>query len=161
MRIQHLSMLQLRRHVSTLLLAVAAASLMGCSTFNRDWKAAAAHSAPSDGLAGRWQGTWLSDVNGHTDALRCLMTKVGETNYFARFEAKYKRGIRFTVRYTIPLVTEKRTNDVAFSGEANLGWLRGGVYRYEGHADATTFFSTYECKYDHGTFRMTRPGAGE
>ena len=47
----------------------------------------------------------------------------------------------------------KYTNFVAF----NLGWLAGGVYHYEGRADATNFFSTYTSKYDHGTFQMTRP----
>lgn len=42
-------------------------------------------------------------------------------------------------------------------GEANLGWWRGGIYRYAGRATATNFLSNYECPYDHGTFEMRRP----
>ena len=43
------------------------------------------------------------------------------------------------------------------TGSFWLGFLAGGVYHYEGHADATNYFSTYSCKYDHGTFQMSRP----
>jgi hypothetical protein len=59
--------------------------------------------------------------------------------------------------YTVPLQVEPATNGFKFSGQANLHWYAGGIYKYEGHADATNFFSTYSCKYDHGTFQMTRP----
>jgi hypothetical protein len=64
--------------------------------------------------------------------------------------------MRFTASYTVPLSVEPQDSGSRFRGEADLGWLAGGVYRYEGHATATNFFSTYECKYDGGTFRMTR-----
>ena len=39
--------------------------LSGCSTFNRDWKAAATATAPTNSIAGRWEGKWVSDHNGH------------------------------------------------------------------------------------------------
>ena len=58
--------------------------------------------------------------------------------------------------YTVGLKTEPTEAGCKFRGEANLGALAGGVYRYEGQADATNFFSTYSCKYDHGTFQMRR-----
>lgn len=140
-----------------LVLLLVAGAVAGCSSFNREWKASGVSTRQADDLAGRWEGTWLSNANGHTDQLRCLITKVGETNYSARFQAKYRKVFRFTVYYTVPLVADRRTETNQFQGEANLGWLSGGVYRYEGHATGTNFFSTYECKYDHGTFRMTRP----
>ena len=138
--------------------AIAVVLFAGCSTFNRDWKSAASTTS-TNVLAGRWQGTWLSDANGHTEQLRCLVTQTGATNYSARFQAKYKRGFRFTFNYTVPLVVESGSSAVIFRGEADLGWAAGGVYCYEGNADSTNFFSIYECKYDRGTFRMTRPGA--
>jgi hypothetical protein len=131
--------------------------LGGCSSFNRDWKATGRCPDPGDDFAGRWQGTWLSDVNGHTEQLRSLIAKVDGTNYLARFQAKYRKGIRFTVNYRVPLSVERLGDTNQFRGEADLGWLSGGVYRYAGHASATNFYSTYECKYDHGTFQMTRP----
>jgi hypothetical protein len=127
----------------------------GCSSFNRDWQRAATQPVSTNDLAGRWQGTWLSDVNGHTEQLRCLMSRVSDTNYSARFQAKYRKIFRITFSYTVPLVVERREDGFQFQGEADLGWMAGGVYHYRGHADATNFLSTYECKYDQGTFRMT------
>ncbi|HEX3800430.1 MAG TPA: hypothetical protein VH413_17180 [Verrucomicrobiae bacterium] len=126
----------------------------GCTTFNHDWKQAAGRPTPSD-LEGRWQGVWVSDVNHHTDQLRCVITKKADGVYRARFHAKYHKVLSFG--YTVPLNVEPGTSPAKFSGEADLGFLAGGVYHYEGHADATNYFSTYSCKYDHGTFQMTRP----
>jgi hypothetical protein len=129
--------------------------LAGCSSFSHDWDKAAKQPAPSDGLQGRWQGVWLSDVNQHTGELRCVVTKQDDGTYRARFHAKYNRVLSFG--YTVPLKVEPATNGFKFSGEANLHWYAGGIYHYEGQVDATNFFSTYSCKYDHGTFKMTRP----
>jgi hypothetical protein len=52
---------------------------------------------------------------------------------------------------------EKSDHVLRFEGEADLGWLAGGVYRYDGQATPASFFSTYKSKYDHGTFQMKRP----
>ena len=127
----------------------------GCSTFNRDWKTAAANPAPETGLEGRWQGDWLSGVNGHSGRLRCIVTDSADGSYQARFKAKYRKVLSFG--YTVPLKVERTENLFRFQGEADLGWLAGGVYHYAGRAGPTNFFSTYSCKYDHGTFRMGRP----
>lgn len=136
-----------------LLLAIFLAG--GCTTFDHDWKKTA-RQAPSDDLQGRWQGTWASEADGHTDKLRCVITKKEDGTYRARFHAKYRKVLSFG--YTVPLNVGQTAGAFKFSGEADLGWLAGGVYHYEGHADRTNFFSTYSCKYDHGTFQMTRPG---
>ncbi len=128
----------------------------GCSSFNHEWKRAAANPVPQAGLQGRWQGTWHSDANGHAGKLRCVVTKTEDAMYRARFHAKYMKVLSFG--YTVFLKAEPTaTNGFAFSGQANLGSMAGGVYHYEGHADTTNFFSTYSCKYDHGTFQMARP----
>ena len=58
--------------------------------------------------------------------------------------------------YTVQLNVTETNGVFQFSGQANLGWWAGGVYRYEGHAQEMHFFSTYRCKYDHGTFQMTK-----
>lgn len=138
-----------------LLPLVACLTTIGCSTFNRDWKAAAVTSAPANDIAGRWQGTWRSEVNGHTDKLRCLVTKQSETSYTARFHAKYHKILSFG--YTVNLAVKESGGVFHFQGEANLGKLAGGLYDYAGDASATNFFSTYRCKYDHGIFQMARP----
>ena len=43
-----------------------------------------------------------------------------------------------------------------FSAEADLGWLAGGRYEYDGSVDGDNFRSTYKSKSDYGTFKMAR-----
>ena len=138
-----------------LLPLLAALATVGCSTFNREWKAAAATPAATNDVSGRWQGIWRSDVNGHTGKLRCMVTRQSGTNYTARFHAKYRKILSFG--YTVELAVQESAGLFHFQGEANLGKLAGGIYDYAGEASATNFFSTYRCKYDHGIFQMSRP----
>jgi len=138
-----------------LLVLMPLVALLGvsCSSFNREWQKAGRVPLSTSGLEGRWEGQWISDVNGHRGSLRCIVTKDGEF-YKARFHAKYRKILSFG--YTVPLIADAAQNGYRFSGEADLGSLAGGVYHYDGHAAATNFFSTYSCKYDHGTFQMQR-----
>jgi hypothetical protein len=137
--------------IPTILLLV----LCGCSTFNRDWRRAVAQPPPANSPEGPWDGTWLSNANGHHGKLRCLMTH--ETNDLceARFHATF--GGIFHFNYTAQF--EMQPHSVIgweFNGEANLGKL-GGTYYYEGRATATNLASTYKSKYDYGTFQLHRP----
>jgi hypothetical protein len=127
----------------------------GCSQFHGEWRAAAKQAPPADAIVGRWQGSWKSVPSGHTDKLRCLVTKLDDTRYQAWFHAKYHTIFSFA--YKVELRVEKQTSEFQFKGSADLGKLAGGVYTYDGHANATNFFSTYTAKLDHGTFQMTRP----
>jgi len=127
----------------------------GCSSFNREWKKAAASPPPTNSLPSRWEGTWLSDKNGHTGELLCLLTRVNDTNYQARFKATYWKIFRAS--YTVTFLGELRDGVWQFKGDEDLGWLAGGVYHYEGSVTRTNFFSTYRSKYDHGTFELQRP----
>lgn len=136
--------------IVTLLLAL---STTGCSKFNRDWRAAG--KVQPHGVAGRWEGKWASDANGHSGKLRCLLTRVSENSYEARFHAKYARI--FSFGYTATLTGSHSNGVFAFSGDADLGKMAGGIYTYRGTVNATNFFSTYTSKYDHGTFEMQRP----
>ena len=127
----------------------------GCSTFNRDWKAAAVSPDSANGIEGRWLGTWLSEVNGHTGQLRCLISKQTAGRYQARFHAKYRKILSFG--YTVELSATETGGTNIFQGYADLGWYAGGEYHYEGRATPARFSSTYSSKADHGTFEMTRP----
>ena len=130
--------------------------LAGCSTFQSDWKSATAQPAPAVDMTGPWEGQWKSDVNGHEGRLRCLVSRNDDQTYEARFHAKYRRILGF--KYTVNLSVESdRDQQVVFEGEADLGWYAGGLYRYDGHADPTAFFSTYKSKADAGVFKMNRP----
>jgi hypothetical protein len=136
-----------------LMLAVVLFGASCSSSFNREWRKVGRSPMAGTGLEGRWEGQWISEVNGHHGRLRCIVTKEGDI-YQARFRAKYRKILSFG--YTVPLKAEPTASGYEFRGEADLGALAGGVYHYGGHADATNFFSTYSCKYDHGTFRMIR-----
>ena len=134
----------------------------GCSTFNYEWRQAAKQPAPANDITGRWQGRWVSKSSGHEDKLRALISKVDTNHYDVKFHAAYKsETFKFiTVHFGYTVRMEARTDangTVAFNGSENLGPLAGGVYTYEGSADPTNFFSTYNSKYDRGTFQMQRP----
>jgi hypothetical protein len=125
----------------------------GCS-FNRAWNAAATTPVPANDLQGRWQGTWVSEANAHSGKLRCLVTRLEDGKYQARYHAKYRKILGFG--YTAVIDATQTEGSFKFTGEADLGWA-GGVYHYEGKANSTDFFSTYQSKYDHGMFQMSRP----
>ena len=139
------------------LLVVFALTTAGCSTFNRDWRRAAAVAPPAGDITGPWKGSWVSQVNGHHGALRSLVARIDDTNYRSRYRATYWRWFRF--RYAVDVRVVRDSDGVfKFEGEADLGWLAGGLYRYTGHATPTNFVSTYQSRHDHGVFEMTRPG---
>lgn len=127
----------------------------GCSSFNRDWRRSGRQPVPADSITGRWEGDWSSDVNAHTGKLRCLITHQTNDVYAARFRATYLKVLRFS--YTVPLTVNNSNHVWYFRGEEDLGVAAGGVYRYVGGATATNFHSTYDSKYDRGTFKLLRP----
>ncbi len=130
----------------------------GCSTFNYEWRQAKRKPVPSNEITGPWEGRWVSDANGHQGRLRALITQVDTNHYDVKFHAAYKKWVTVHFGYTVRMETRaKEEGGVSFQGRENLGALAGGVYTYEGHANPTNFFSTYDSKYDRGTFQMTRP----
>lgn len=126
----------------------------GCSSFNNEWKQAA--STEASVLTGRWQGTWVSEVNGHHGKLRCVVSQTTTSEYQANFRATYQSVFHFS--YTVILHAEQKDGECNFQGDADLGWA-GGIYHYAGRADGSNFVSTYSCASDHGTFQMMRPEA--
>jgi hypothetical protein len=127
----------------------------GCRSFDREWEEAAKQPVIAGDIEGPWQGTWKSDATGHTDKLRCMITKQSEGNYNARFKAKYHTVMSFSM--AVPLKVLETNGTYHFTGDADLGWLAGGKYQYVGNATTTNYFSTYTSKYDHGSFQMGRP----
>jgi hypothetical protein len=126
--------------------------LTGCSSFDREWKQAA--SGEESGLTGRWQGTWVSEVNAHHGQLRCVVTQTNGPEYLAHFRATYQAVLHFS--YNVNLQAEKEGDAFQFQGEADLGWA-GGIYHYAGRADGSNFVSSYSSASDHGMFQMKRP----
>ena len=54
----------------SLLLLLPAAGGAGCSSFNREWRAAESTVAPTASPVGLWTGSWQSTANGHRGELR-------------------------------------------------------------------------------------------
>ena len=133
---------------------------VGCSSFNRDWKKAADH--PVHGIEGRWIGRWLSDHNQHNGALRCLINKKEGDLYETRFHAKYKLSF-LTISYPYNMEMTITWTDDAFNfkGEADLGWLAGGLYKYDGTGTTNNLAINYRSPKDRGTFRLPRPQEAE
>jgi len=129
--------------------------LCGCSSFNRAWRNDAPTPAPTGSIEGRWEGHWLSDANGHTGKLRCLLSRDADGEYTAWFRATYMSLFSFS--YRVPLQVEAQDGVWRFHGSEDLGKLAGGVYHYLGSATPTNFHSIYDSPYDHGTFEMLRP----
>jgi hypothetical protein len=127
-----------------------------CSTFQRDWRRALAQPVPADDLQGPWEGFWHSDSNGHNGRLRCLISRLDDRQYRFRYHAVYWGILRFS--YNMDAEVQRQGEAFEFQGAADLGRLAGGVYEYEGRATPSEFFSTYRSKYDHGIFKMARPG---
>src|SRR5215212_9731551 len=61
--------------------------MFGCSSFNKEWDKAAGERA--GGVEGAWVGKWESDAGHGGGALKCLLKKIGEEQFQARFYASY------------------------------------------------------------------------
>jgi len=127
----------------------------GCSSFHSDWKQRASLTPAPDVLEGRWDGTWLSDVNGHTGKLRCIVTRVEGDKYQFQYWATFWKIFRAS--YTVYFDAKKSGGAFQLTGTSDLGGLGGGLYEYQGMVSGTNFTATYKSKGDHGRFKMTRP----
>jgi len=136
------------------LLAAGLLGAAGCSSFERDWKAAVAAPRPSDPLTGPWKGEWRSLASGHSGELRSIITAGPEGGYLARYKAGY--FCCFTFEYTVPMTVVREDERDRFHGSASLGFLAGGVYHYGGEATGGRFNCTYKSGMDHGVFEMER-----
>ena len=142
--------------ISAFLLVLLAA---GCSTFNRDWKSAAAATPPAPGgIEGAWVGIWLSHSNGHTGKLRAIVKRDMTGAYETRFHATFWK--LFSAGYTVTLRVKPDRDVIRLVGHEDLGSYLGcelGEYTYEGRATSTEFKCTYQSEKDRGVFEMTRP----
>jgi len=126
--------------------------LPSCGTaFRKAWSNAPA----SSGVAGKWEGTWLSAVNGHTGTLKCVVTessKAGDHEFFYR--ATWKTILSGSYK-TIQHV-EKKNGAHVFKGDHQMPDWAGGKYHYEGTVNGDEFSACYECAMDRGTYTMRR-----
>lgn len=137
-------------------LRLAFAALLLClpscgSAFRQAWK----HAPTSQGIEGKWEGTWLSAVNGHTGTLKCVVTaspKAGEHEFFYR--ATWKKILSGS--YKAVHHVEKKDSTLVFKGDHQMPDWAGGKYHYEGTVKGDEFSACYECAMDRGTYTMKR-----
>lgn len=127
---------------------------IGCTGFQREWRASEGYSHPGDQLAGRWEGTWESHVNGHDGKLRAIITPCSSGGYHAHYHATYLKVVPFA--YETWHSTTPGGNVTFVMGEEDLGWLAGGLYQYNGQTDGDSLVVCYQADEDHGVFRLYR-----
>ena len=140
---------------ASLLLALVLPACTGPG-FQRAWKAAA--SSPSDGVSGRWEGTWRSEVNGHQGRLRCVVTppaEAGGTHQF-HYHATWMGFLSAAYR-TQHKVETNGPQRWTFHGEHTLPAWAGGRYRYDGRIEGNRFQADYQCELDRGSYHLERP----
>jgi hypothetical protein len=128
----------------------------GCGTaFDRDWE-----NAPKSesGLEGAWNGTWLSDANGHTGSLRCIITRREDRGYDGRYFATYGWFLFwFGFEMTIPTTAVADGPAWLLRGGAVLdSCVGGGLYEYEARIENDEYVASYRSNFDHGIFKMKR-----
>lgn len=153
-----LQMKNLLRAVFCLSLALVA----GCSNYEKRFADAGRSDvkrvSPYEGAySGRWSSTRNSAWGGK---LRCIVTKVNDTDYRADFHATW-HGLsskHSVVLHTKPVARKgfaKGARD--FEGTSALHTIIGaGTYSCMGTMDAHTMRACYDATYDKGTFDMPR-----
>lgn len=135
----------------TILAAAILLLAAGCASFERPWQRALQQPPPATDITGAWIGTWQNTNNSHGGALRALVTRVDESTYRARFHATWggHSGSFRTV-----LRGHGESGEFVFTGSKRILGFR---ITNTGRANATNFVSTYESRFDTGTFTLRRP----
>jgi hypothetical protein len=133
----------------------------GCSGFNAAYETALAQgAAPAGSIEGAWDGTWTSQAGHGGGRLRAVITRAGPDTYHAWFRAGFWNVMEASQEVDLKVVGGAAGSEITAAGEEDLGWLYGGVYRYEATVTPVKFGATYSSKYDRGVFEMVRPAGG-
>ena len=96
-------------------------------------------------------GTWQNTNNSHSGKLWAVVSRESETNYSAHFHATWgNHGGGFATHLT----GQWDGGTYMFEGKKRI---LGFLIKTRGLATSTNLFSTYESRFDNGTFTLTRP----
>jgi len=144
--------------IARLALALLVLACSACSSFNRDWEAAAGSST-----ATRWDGRWTSaqhKAHGGGPAggrLRAIFEPTPEGRLAGRFRANWLAFVSSYAMTLEPVASPPRRKGARhFRGTHTLSPLFGGVYRYEAILAGDHFTARYHSSYDVGTFELER-----
>ncbi len=139
-------------------LACAGLLLVGCGSFEREWKRSVAEyragriSAP----AGPWTGTWNTATNGHTGNLRAIVEPAPDApgEYDFRYHATWAKI--FSGAYTVRFPVKRSGGTYRANGEKSMGLF--GTFGHKATINGKSFEATYSNdKGDLGAFSMRRP----
>ena len=134
---------------------IAALLATGCSSFDKKWQKARQQPLSAGDITGTWAGTWQNTNNAHGGALRALVTQVNATNYTVHFHAVWGSH---SGSFNTSLVGQREGDEFVFTGRKRI---LGFLITTRGQANATNFFSTYESRFDNGTFTLSRPAESQ
>ena len=121
-----------------------------CASKPQGWQQAL-HAPAGDMAAGAWTGTWKSDVNGHTGALACVITRTAPDrctfHYRAGWAHVFSAGFQVECRVT---------PDGRVTGSKDLGTLYGGIFTHDGAFTGDRFQAQYKSRIDTGRMTMSR-----
>lgn len=142
------------------LILVAGCGLVSCGGYSRNFAQAVEEMPrPPANAEGPWQGSWKSDVNGHTGPLWCVVTPTAGKpgSYDFRYRAGW--GVFRFGDYT-------HTVEAKLAGDGTLRLVGAmelpggmGVYQVDGRLTKDKFEATFQSKGDRGKMTLIRPGA--
>jgi hypothetical protein len=131
----------------------------GCSSYSRKFASASRSDVKHLQFEGAYSGKWTSASHpGGGGNLRCILTRVGGSDYRADFHATW-HGLssEHSVVLHTALVTHGKSGAREFSGTSRLHTPIGaGTYMCKGAMDNRTMRACYDATYDRGTFEMSR-----
>jgi len=138
------------------------------SDFRKAWKRDICPAPPpANGVAGKWEGTWLSAANGHHGKLRCVVGEPKEYMMVSYVPSKNSDAYCFHYHATwksilsgsykaFHHVVRNKDGSHTFKGDHQMPDWAGGKYHYEGTVKGDHFNACYESAMDRGTYTMKR-----
>lgn len=146
------------KNLPYLSLVLAGIFLSSCGTFERDWKQSVSEyrSGKVATPAGPWVGSWKTDTNGHTGALRAIVTPVANQpdQFDFHYHATWKKILAGTFKVRYPVT--RRGSSYLANGEEKLGPF--GTFGHKATISKNSFKATYSNDQGElGKFEMRRP----
>ncbi|MFM8879366.1 MAG: hypothetical protein ACKOKG_09580 [Verrucomicrobiota bacterium] len=135
---------------STALAIAMAFGLCGCTSFESRWKTAP--STATDGVSGRWIGTWQNTNNAHGGPLKAVLIPRGTNAFSAYFHAGWGKH---SGTFRTPIHGDRSGDSFRFSGSKRV---LGVKITTAGTIEPDRFNATYDSRFDSGTFTLKRPG---
>ena len=145
------------RYLTSLALVILCLFATSCSSghFEKQWLAAKAKPIAKNSIEGPWQGTWRSDGNGHTGALRCIVGPAVDAAGTRAFQYRATWAHLLSGGFTSKAVVQQHGNTATFKAKQKLG--KYGTFECDAVVKGDSFRSIYKAAGDHGVLEMSRP----